>query len=149
MSTIGFIGLGHMGGPMAANLVKAGHKVVGFDLAPAALEQAVKDGASVADSAVDAVRGADVVITMLPSGKHVLGLYEELLPVATPGTLFIDCSTIDVADAARRTTRPKQPVTAASTHRSPVESSELPQARWHSWSAVPRLTSKPRHRCWT
>jgi len=99
MSTIGFIGLGHMGGPMAANLVKAGHKVVGFDLAPAALEQAVKDGASVADSAVDAVRGADVVITMLPSGKHVLGLYEELLPVATPGTLFIDCSTIDVADA--------------------------------------------------
>ncbi|WP_407807187.1 NAD(P)-binding domain-containing protein, partial [Staphylococcus aureus] len=56
MSTIGFIGLGHMGGPMAANLVKAGHKVVGFDLAPAALEQAVKDGASVADSAVDAVR---------------------------------------------------------------------------------------------
>ena len=60
MSTIGFIGLGHMGGPMAANLVKAGHKVVGFDLAPAALEQAVKDGASVADSAVDAVRGADV-----------------------------------------------------------------------------------------
>ena len=131
MSTIGFIGLGHMGGPMAANLVKAGHKVVGFDLAPAALEQAVKDGASVADSAVDAVRGADVVITMLPSGKHVLGLYEELLPVATPGTLFIDCST------------------AASTLRSPVESSGLPQARWHSWSAVPRLTSKPRHRCWT
>lgn len=149
MSTIGFIGLGHMGGPMAANLVKAGHKVVGFDLAPAALEQAVKDGASVADSAVDAVRGADVVITMLPSGKHVLGLYEELLPVATPARCSSTVPPSTSPTPARRTTRPKQPVTAASTHRSPVESSELPQARWHSWSAVPRLTSKPRHRCWT
>jgi 3-hydroxyisobutyrate dehydrogenase len=84
---------------MAANLVKAGHTVVGFDLAPAALEQAVKDGVTVADSAVEAVREVDVVITMLPSGKHVLGLYAEILPAAKPGTLFIDSSTIDVADA--------------------------------------------------
>lgn len=99
MSTIGFLGLGHMGGPMAANLVKAGHTVVGFDLAPAALEQATKDGVTVAESAVDAVREAEVVITMLPNGKLVLGLYEEILPAAKPGTLFIDSSTIDVADA--------------------------------------------------
>ncbi|MGC0363164.1 3-hydroxyisobutyrate dehydrogenase [Rhodococcus sp. 27YEA15] len=98
-TTVGFIGLGHMGGPMAANLVKAGHTVVGFDLAPAALEQAVQDGVSVAESAADAVRGADVVITMLPNGKAVLGLYADLLAIAAPGTLFIDCSTIDVADA--------------------------------------------------
>ncbi len=99
MSTIGFLGLGHMGGPMAANLVKAGHTVVGFDLAPAALEQATKDGVTVAESAVDAVREAEVVITMLPNGKLVLGLYKEILPAAKPGTLFIDSSTIDVADA--------------------------------------------------
>ncbi|MCQ4122056.1 3-hydroxyisobutyrate dehydrogenase [Rhodococcus tibetensis] len=98
-TTVGFLGLGHMGGPMAANLVKAGYSVVGFDLAPAALEQAVKDGVTVADSAIDAVREAQVVITMLPSGKHVLGLYQEILPAAKPGTLFIDSSTIDVADA--------------------------------------------------
>ncbi len=98
-TTVGFLGLGHMGGPMAANLVRAGHTVVGFDPVPAALEQAVKDGVTVADSAVEAVREADVVITMLPSGKHVLDLYDEILPAAKPGTLFIDSSTIDVADA--------------------------------------------------
>ncbi|WP_068268900.1 3-hydroxyisobutyrate dehydrogenase [Aldersonia kunmingensis] len=99
-TTVGFVGLGHMGGPMAANLVKAGYRVVGFDLAPAALEQAVKDGASVADSSDAAVADADIVITMLPSGKHVIDLYNGgLLAAAKPGTLFIDSSTIDVADA--------------------------------------------------
>ncbi|SEL33725.1 MULTISPECIES: 3-hydroxyisobutyrate dehydrogenase [Rhodococcus] len=97
---IGFIGLGHMGGPMAANLAKAGYQVNGFDLVPAALEQATRDGITVVASAADAAAGADIVITMLPSGKHVLGLYEGgLLEAAAPGTLFIDCSTIDVADA--------------------------------------------------
>ncbi|WP_430331896.1 3-hydroxyisobutyrate dehydrogenase [Rhodococcus sp. ACT016] len=98
--TVGFVGLGHMGGPMAANLAKAGYIVRGFDLAPAALEQAERDGITVVGSAVEAATDADVVITMLPSGKHVLGLYEGgLLAAARQGTLFVDCSTIDVADA--------------------------------------------------
>ncbi|SDH47247.1 3-hydroxyisobutyrate dehydrogenase [Sinosporangium album] len=100
MSTsIAFLGLGNMGGPMAANLVKAGHKVTGFDLMPDSLTRAAEQGVTVAGSAVEAVKGADVVITMLPSGRHVLDLYADLLPAATQGTLFVDCSTIDVADA--------------------------------------------------
>ncbi|WP_433713753.1 3-hydroxyisobutyrate dehydrogenase [Nocardia sp. CA-084685] len=96
---IGFLGLGHMGGPMAANLVKAGYDVLAFDPVPAAQEQARKDGATVADSAAAAAAGRDVVITMLPNGKLVLDVYADLLPAASPDTLFIDCSTIDVADA--------------------------------------------------
>ncbi|GII94855.1 3-hydroxyisobutyrate dehydrogenase [Sinosporangium siamense] len=100
MSTsVAFIGLGNMGGPMAANLVKAGHKVTGFDLVPALLTHAAEQGVHVAQSAAEAVKEADVVITMLPSGRHVLNSYAELLPAAAPGTLFADCSTIDVADA--------------------------------------------------
>ena len=99
--TIGFIGLGHMGGPMAANLVKAGHRVLGHDLLPGLLAAAVAAGVEAAGSAAGAVAEADVVITMLPAGRHVLGLYQEegLLAAARPGTLFVDCSTIDVADA--------------------------------------------------
>src|ERR1700744_2222541 len=71
MATIGFIGLGNMGGPMAANLVKAGHTVTGYDLNPAALDALAKAGGKVAKSAADAVAGASVVITMLPAGEHV------------------------------------------------------------------------------
>ena len=97
--TVAFIGLGHMGGPMAANLVKSGHRVRGYDLVPESLETAVGAGVESAASAVEAVTGADVVITMLPAGRHVLGLYHEILAAARPGTLFIDSSTIDVADA--------------------------------------------------
>nr|WP_224058141.1 3-hydroxyisobutyrate dehydrogenase [Streptomyces kanamyceticus] len=99
--TIGFIGLGHMGGPMAANLVKEGHRVLGHDLMPELLAQAVENGVEAAGSSANAAATADVVITMLPAGRHVLGLYrdEGLLAAARPGTLFIDCSTIDVADA--------------------------------------------------
>ncbi|MFJ4007309.1 3-hydroxyisobutyrate dehydrogenase [Streptomyces sp. NPDC090023] len=97
--TIAFIGLGHMGAPMAANLVKNGHRVRAYDLVAAALDHAVETGAERADSSADAVADAEVVITMLPAGAHVLGLYEEILPAARPGTLFIDCSTIDVLDA--------------------------------------------------
>ncbi|GLW18681.1 3-hydroxyisobutyrate dehydrogenase [Streptomyces sp. NBRC 13847] len=99
--TIGFIGLGHMGGPMAANLVKAGHRVIGFDLVPDLLAAAAGAGVKAAASSVEAATAADVVITMLPAGRHVLDLYrnERLLTAARPGTLFIDCSTIDVADA--------------------------------------------------
>lgn len=99
--TIGFIGLGHMGGPMAANLVKAGHRVLGHDLLPELLDRAVDSGVEAVGSAAAAAAAADVVITMLPAGRHVLGLYrdEGLLAAAGPGTLFVDCSTIDVADA--------------------------------------------------
>src|SRR6201981_886355 len=96
MTTIAFIGLGNMGGPMAANLVKAGHKVIAFDLVEASRNQAKADDAPIADSAAAAVKGAEVVITMLPAGKHVISVWNEVVPPMTKGTLIIDCSTIDV-----------------------------------------------------
>src|SRR6201747_1203437 len=99
MATIAFIGLGNMGGPMAANLVKAGHKVVGFDLVKTSLDQAKADGAAVADSAAEAVKGADVVITMLPAGKHVVSVWSDIMPSVAKRALMIDCSTIDVESA--------------------------------------------------
>jgi len=99
MATIAFIGLGNMGGPMAANLVKAGHKVVAFDLVEASRAQAKSDGAAIAESSVSAVKGADVVVTMLPAGKHVLAVWTDVLPAMTKGALIIDCSTIDVESA--------------------------------------------------
>jgi 3-hydroxyisobutyrate dehydrogenase len=98
-NTIGFIGLGNMGGGMAANLVKAGHKVVAFDLSAAALDIAVAAGCHGVTSAADAA-DADVIVTMLPAGKHVRDVYSNaLLEFARPGTLLIDCSTIDMASA--------------------------------------------------
>ncbi|WP_210495411.1 3-hydroxyisobutyrate dehydrogenase [Microvirga antarctica] len=100
MTTIAFIGLGHMGGPMAANLVKAGHAVTGFDLVPASIAQAEADGLKTAGSAKDAVADAEIVITMLPAGKHVLSVWTDILGAVRPGALVIDCSTIDV-DSAR------------------------------------------------
>ena len=99
MANIAFIGLGNMGGPMAANLVKAGHKVAGFDLVDASREAAKAAGASIAATAVDAVKGADVVVTMLPAGKHVLSVWTEILSSVAKGALLIDCSTIDVESA--------------------------------------------------
>ena len=99
MANIAFIGLGNMGGPMAANLVKAGHKVIAFDLVAASRDQAKSDGAAVADSGAAAAKGADVVITMLPAGKHVLGVWNEVIGSMKKGTLIIDCSTIDVESA--------------------------------------------------
>jgi 3-hydroxyisobutyrate dehydrogenase len=101
MTTIAFIGLGNMGGPMAASLVKAGHAVVGFDLSAASVAVAKEAGIAVATGATPAVRDsdADIVITMLPAGKHVRAVWAELLPAAKPGALFIDCSTIDVESA--------------------------------------------------
>ncbi|MDM7490490.1 3-hydroxyisobutyrate dehydrogenase [Rhodococcus sp. CSLK01-03] len=99
LPNVAFLGLGHMGGPMAANLVKAGYPVTGFDPVPAAQEQGRADGLTIAESATDAVRDADVVITMLPNGGLVLKLYAEVLAAARPNTLFVDSSTIDVADA--------------------------------------------------
>lgn len=101
MALIAFIGLGNMGGPMAANLVKAGHQVQGFDLMPAALDAARAAGVQVVASVQDAVRGAEVVVTMLPSGRHVLQVYREggIFDAATPGALLIDSSTIDIESA--------------------------------------------------
>ncbi|TWH01149.1 3-hydroxyisobutyrate dehydrogenase [Mesorhizobium sp. J18] len=101
MTTIAFIGLGNMGNPMAANLVKAGHTVQGFDLMPENLKTAEANGVTVMADGPAAVKGAEVVITMLPAGKHVLTVYDVIVPAAAPGTLFIECSTIDV-DSARK-----------------------------------------------
>lgn len=103
MTAIAFIGLGNMGGPMAANLVKAGHSVGAFDLSREALERAVEAGCSRAASASDAVRSADVVVSMLPAGAHVKKAYADeggVFASARKGALFIDSSTIDV-DTAR------------------------------------------------
>ena len=99
MKTIGFIGLGNMGRPMAANLVKAGLQVKGFDMSPDACNQAKDAGVVIGSSGEDVVRGAEVVITMLPSGQHTLKVYAALLPHASPDTVFLDCSTIDVKSA--------------------------------------------------
>ncbi|MBJ7439747.1 MAG: 3-hydroxyisobutyrate dehydrogenase [Sphingopyxis sp.] len=97
---IAFIGLGNMGGGMAANLAKAGHEVRAFDLSEEALARAVEAGCTRAASAAEAVTGAEAVVTMLPAGKHVAGVYEgDVYPNAAPGTLLLDCSTIDVATA--------------------------------------------------
>ncbi len=104
MAVIGFIGLGNMGGPMAANLVKAGHSVHGFDLSPAAIDAAKAAGVTIGKSPVAVAREAEIVITMLPSGKHVLSVYdgaEGIVAAVKPGTLLIDSSTIDV-DSARK-----------------------------------------------
>jgi len=100
MARIAFIGLGHMGGGMAPNLVKAGHEVLAFDLLPEALERAANAGCIAASSAAQAVKNAEVVITMLPAAQHVRAVYEnDVAPNAKPGSLLIDCSTIDVATA--------------------------------------------------
>ncbi len=97
---IAFIGLGNMGGGMAANLAKAGHEVRAFDLSEEALARAVEAGCKRAASAAEAVSDAEAVVTMLPAGKHVAGVYEgDVFPNAAPGTLLLDCSTIDVATA--------------------------------------------------
>ena len=100
MTRIAFIGLGNMGGGMAANQAKAGHEVLAFDLAAAAVEKAVAAGCRAADSVAAAVKDADVVISMLPAGQHVRSVYaDQVIPNAKPGALLIDCSTIDVESA--------------------------------------------------
>ena len=101
MTTLAFIGLGNMGGGMAANQAKAGRKVRAFDLSQAALDKAAASGCTPCTTAAEAVKGADAVITMLPAGKHVRGVYaNDILPNAEAGALLVDCSTIDV-DSAR------------------------------------------------
>ncbi|MGD0720081.1 MAG: 3-hydroxyisobutyrate dehydrogenase [Roseiarcus sp.] len=101
MTAIAFIGLGNMGGPMAANLVKAGHSVAGFDLVAALRETAATSGVAIAESARAAVAAAEVVVTMLPAGRHVVAVWSDILPAAPKGALFIDSSTIDVESARR------------------------------------------------
>ncbi|NYT36705.1 3-hydroxyisobutyrate dehydrogenase [Allopusillimonas soli] len=104
MSRIAFIGLGHMGAPMAMNLVKAGYDLVVYDLVPAAVKTLTDAGAQAAESAGKAVQGADTVISMLPASKHVEGLYlgdEGLLQDIAKGTLVLECSTI-AAESARK-----------------------------------------------
>ena len=102
---VAFLGLGHMGGPMAANLVAAGVPVLGFDVVPAAMDAARAAEVTVVDSPAAAVREAQVVITMFPSGRHVRQAYmgddaaPGLLAAAPTGTTFLDCSTIDISDA--------------------------------------------------
>ena len=100
MAKIGFIGLGNMGGGMAANLVKGGHQVQAFDLSQAALDRVIAAGATGAGSAAEAVSGVEVVVSMLPAGKHVRGVYEgDVFGKVANGTLLMDCSTIDVMTA--------------------------------------------------
>ncbi|HEX4042901.1 MAG TPA: 3-hydroxyisobutyrate dehydrogenase [Xanthobacteraceae bacterium] len=101
MPAIGFIGLGNMGAPMAANLVKSGDHVLGFDLVPGLCDAAARDGVQIVANARSTVEDADVVITMLPAGEHVLSVWNDIVPRARQGTLFIDCSTIDVANARK------------------------------------------------
>jgi 3-hydroxyisobutyrate dehydrogenase len=100
MARIAFIGLGHMGGGMAPNLAKAGHEVRAFDLVAEAVAKAKQGGCTAAGSAAEAVKEADVVITMLPASKHVRAVFhDDVAPNAKKGALLIDCSTIDVASA--------------------------------------------------
>ncbi|MDH3594654.1 MAG: 3-hydroxyisobutyrate dehydrogenase [Rhodospirillales bacterium] len=106
MADIGFIGLGNMGVPMAANLVQAGHRVRGFDLVPTAVEAAAAKGVETAASAAEAVQGAETIVTMLPAGEQVRAAYlgeaggeGGLIAAAGPDSLLIDSSTIDVASA--------------------------------------------------
>ncbi|QEX16422.1 3-hydroxyisobutyrate dehydrogenase [Hypericibacter terrae] len=102
MTSIGFIGTGNMGGPMARNLLKSGFKLHAFDVVASSLKAIVDAGAEAAGSAVEAAATADIVITMLPAGKHVASVYlgdEGIIAATRPGTLLIDCSTIDVKTA--------------------------------------------------
>jgi len=112
MAKIGFVGVGNMGGPMARNLLKAGHKVKAFDLSEDALNHIVQAGAERATSVADAARGVDMFVTMVPTGKEMREVFlgaDPVLAAADKATLLIDCSTIDVetaravaAEAAKR-----------------------------------------------
>jgi 3-hydroxyisobutyrate dehydrogenase len=101
MAAIGFIGLGNMGAPMATNLIKTGGHVLGFDLVAMLRDASARDGVQIVANAKATVENADVVITMLPGGEQVLSVWNDIVPHARQGTLFIDCSTIDVASARK------------------------------------------------
>ena len=99
MTRVAFIGLGNMGGPMAANLVAAGDNVRGFDLVAALRDDAKAAGVEIATSGVDAVKDADIIVTMLPAGKHVRAVFAEIVPHVKAGAVIIDSSTVDVESA--------------------------------------------------
>src|SRR5258706_10991770 len=102
MGAIASMGLGNMGGPLAANLIKAGHQLKVFDLAPAAAARLAEAGAAIVSSPGETSRDSEIVITMLPAGQQVRDIYlgtEGLIGSCPPGSLLIDCSTIDVATA--------------------------------------------------
>ena len=106
MAKLAFIGLGNMGAPMAANLVKAGHAVTGFDLVDAAKTAAAASGVSIAASAREAVAQADAVVTMLPAGRHVLAAHEDFLPAAPRGRLSSSIARPSTSTAPNACTRP-------------------------------------------
>ena len=125
MARVAFIGLGNMGGGMAANLAKAGHDVRAFDLNADALDRARKAGCLPAASAAEAVEGAEAIITMLPAGAHVAATYAEaVFGHAAPSAILIDCSTIDVATARQLAADASAKVASASAIR-PVHLSVL------------------------
>jgi 6-phosphogluconate dehydrogenase (decarboxylating) len=133
MSAIAFLGLGNMGAPMSANLVAAEHIVRGFDPMPAAASAGAAGGATIFDSAADAVAEADVVITMLPNGDLVKRCYADVLPAAQAGALFIDSSTISVNDA--REVHSLAESHGVSQLDAPVSGDPRRcRRRWHSWS---------------
>jgi 3-hydroxyisobutyrate dehydrogenase len=101
MTKIAFVGLGNMGGPMAANLVKAGHDVRGFDLSDASVKAAAETGVKASGALAEAVSDAECVITMLPKGQHVIAVWTDLATLIPEGTLIIDCSTVDVESARK------------------------------------------------
>lgn len=101
MANIAFIGLGNMGLPMASNLVKAGHVVTGCDLSVSARDAASQAGIRPVERMAEALDGAEIIITMLPAGAHVVAVWGEIAALALPQSLFIDCSTIDVESARK------------------------------------------------
>ena len=139
---IAFIGLGNMGGPMAANLVKAGFEVAGFDLSKLAQMAASKAGISLAESAAEAVKGAGTLMTMLPAGKHVIGVWAEVLPHLAKCALVIEF----VHDRHRRAHGVRIRLQASkavsrSTHRFPEVSVERALVPLPLWLAVPKKRS--------
>lgn len=131
-ATVAFLGLGHMGAPMAANLVAAGFTVHGFDPAPAALAGAVEDGVVGFDSAADAVAGADVVITMLPNGAVVRRCYEQILPAVPEGRCSSTPPRSRSTTPAPCTPWPPSTVSRSWTRRSPAGCPARRPARWRS-----------------
>jgi 3-hydroxyisobutyrate dehydrogenase len=145
MATIGFVGLGNMGGPMAANLVKAGHVVNGFDLSQAAKDHLKEAGGTPVETLAEVASGADVIVTMLPAGAHVRKVYtgeDGLFAHARAGTLMIDSSTIDVESA--RAVASAAEVAGMAMVDAPVSGGVTgAPARSPSWSAGPTRPSPP------
>ena len=148
MARIGFIGLGNMGLPMAQNLLKAGHEVEGVDVNPASVAKLKAAGGTSVETAKNAAARADVVITMLPSGKEVREVYlgsSGILDNANAGTLLIDCSTIDVETA--RAVAAQADKKGLLMLDAPV-SAGLPRQRSPSWLAEARRLSRARRQFW-